>query len=433
MNDDPNQQIPNVPPPVDDIDARIAAERRAAAQYAGYQQEPNGGIRGFFSNLRARPKLAIPLLLVPILLISIVAGFSISKMNSKQEAGNGIEEGTQELASTPQSDAQNASDVPVTPNGDQPTSNTSGSTPSSTGTGTNPNTSTSGGTKPTPKAPTPVPVRPAPTPPPPVVTPPVNNPSGAKKVLIFVEENHSISSVTASSMPYAYNLTRQYGYATNYTFLNGDSLPNYIAIAAGTTAGTTNSTSTGSVKLKSVFKQVIDSGKTAVTYIHNMSGNCKNSGSGSYSDNHNPWVYFGNEKTECGKFNVPFTRFDTDVKAGNLPNFGMIVPDNAYNAHNGTLQAADDWFKARMQTVFASPDWTSGRLAVIFLFDEPKKGTTEKVYMSVIHSSTKGRGVVGKQLNHYSLTRLGAEMIGAQPLEKGATANSVLGAFGLKL
>lgn len=56
------------------------------------------------------------------------------------------------------------------------------------------------------------------------------------KVLVFMEENHSLNEM-ASMMPYTFSLAKQYGYATNYHAITHPSLPNYLAIAGGSTFG----------------------------------------------------------------------------------------------------------------------------------------------------------------------------------------------------
>src|SRR3954454_20407705 len=59
------------------------------------------------------------------------------------------------------------------------------------------------------------------------------------KVLVVIEENHSLSQMQ-SQMPYAYSLAKRYGYAGNYTAITHPSLPNYLAIAGGSTFGVTD-------------------------------------------------------------------------------------------------------------------------------------------------------------------------------------------------
>src|ERR1700712_5437593 len=62
--------------------------------------------------------------------------------------------------------------------------------------------------------------------------------ASTKKVLVIVEENHSLAEMQAG-MPYLNELAQQYSYATNYAGVTHPSEPNYLAIAGGSTFGDT--------------------------------------------------------------------------------------------------------------------------------------------------------------------------------------------------
>ncbi|MDQ1609926.1 MAG: phosphatidylinositol-3-phosphatase, partial [Microbacteriaceae bacterium] len=58
--------------------------------------------------------------------------------------------------------------------------------------------------------------RPSPTVAAPVQVSPTSAGSAVTKVLVVVEENHTLAEMQAG-MPYAFGLAQQYGYATHYT------------------------------------------------------------------------------------------------------------------------------------------------------------------------------------------------------------------------
>ena len=66
----------------------------------------------------------------------------------------------------------------------------------------------------------------------------------------------------------------------------------------------------------------------------------------------------------------------------------------------------------------AGPDWKSGRLAVVLTADEDDKSAGNRVLTVVAHPSQRHR-VVTARLDHYSLTRLYAEVTGTAPLGSG--------------
>ena len=53
------------------------------------------------------------------------------------------------------------------------------------------------------------------------------------KILVIVEENHSIQQVSPGGMPYLWSLAQRYAYATDWSDVAHPSLPNYLAIFAG--------------------------------------------------------------------------------------------------------------------------------------------------------------------------------------------------------
>jgi|GEM_PF-844193 len=251
------------------------------------------------------------------------------------------------------------------------------------------------------------------------------------KVLVIPEENHSLDQMK-DNMPYAFSQAKKYGYATNYTAITHPSLPNYIAIAGGSTLDVTDDALPNAHKLagQSIFGQAISNGKTAKVYAESMKGTCATGNSGNYVARHNPWTYFVDEKGICEQFNVPLANFNGDVSAGKLPNVGMLIPNNCNNAHDCSLATADGWFKARMSTIFNGPDWKSGNLLVVLTADEDDKKSGNKVLTVLMNPAVKSK-VVNTNLNHYSLSRLYSEVIGQAGLRNAKDAPSLLSSFGL--
>lgn len=267
----------------------------------------------------------------------------------------------------------------------------------------------------------------------PSVTP--DEPNTVTKVLVFIEENHSLRQMK-SGMPYAFSLAMQYGYADNFVATRHPSLPNYIAIAGGSTYGISSNDAPSSnkpVRGESVFGQAIKAGKTAGVYADGMPNNCRTSNGGDeYAVRHNPWPYFTSERALCNKFDVPVNQLAGDITSGRLPNVGMVIPNNCNNAHDCSLGTADKWFKQWMVRIFEGQDWKSGHLAVILTADEDDKKSGNIVLTSVMHPSVKGK-VVKTRLTHYSLSKLLSEVTGSPPLINGNTAPSMSDAFGLPM
>lgn len=259
------------------------------------------------------------------------------------------------------------------------------------------------------------------------------------KVLVFVEENHSLNEMKAQ-MPYTFGLAQRYGYASNYNAIRHPSLPNYLAITGGSTFGVTDDAAPSShhINASSVFGRAIAVGRTAKTYAEGMGSNCGAANVGKYAVKHNPWVYFTPivaEHQKCLAYDVPETSLATDSKNGTLPTVGMVVPNLCDDAHDCSLATADAWFKSRMVNVLAGPDFKAGRLAVILTADEDDGSQANTVLTMVVHPALDGlHKVVATSLTHYSLTRLLQDVAHSAPyLLNAATAPNLATAFGLKI
>jgi hypothetical protein len=259
------------------------------------------------------------------------------------------------------------------------------------------------------------------------------SPVGATKLLVFVVENHSLSEMR-SQMPWTYALGQRYGYATDFHAMTHPSLPNYLAIAGGSTFGVhdDNDPSAHPLSGPSVFGEALAHGRTAGVYVDSMPAPCTLTNAGEYAVRHNPWTYFTSERQECASFDTPLTRFAGDVRAGRLPEAGMVVPDVCHDAHDCSLATADAWMRQEVGLAMSGPDFLSGRLAIVVTADEDDGSQGNVVLTIVIHPSVQGV-VASSPLSHLSLSGLYSQVLGLPALREAASAPSMAQAFGLAL
>jgi hypothetical protein len=254
------------------------------------------------------------------------------------------------------------------------------------------------------------------------------------KLLVVVMENHSLAQMRAG-MPYTYRLATRYAYATDFHGIAHPSLPNYLAMASGDTHGVDSNDPPDrnrAVRGSSVFGAAIAAGRTAAVYAEAMPGPCALRSSGRYAVKHNPWPYFADERQACLENNLPISALGPAVRAGTLPNAGLVVPDLCHDAHDCSLGTADEWFHGWMTQILAGPDWRSGRLAVVLTADEDDHLSDNRVLTAVFHPSEHGRAVETR-MDHYSLSRLFAEVTRTTPLGHAAVATSMATAFHLPM
>jgi len=257
------------------------------------------------------------------------------------------------------------------------------------------------------------------------------------KILVIMEENHSTGEVFPAGMPYLWHLAQRYGYASDYTAITHPSLPNYLAIFSGSAFNHPPDCGPGpgcSYPAPSVFGQALAMGKTARAYQESMPARCDRSDSGNYAVRHNPWAYIPAEAAACRAGDVPSGTpsggaLASDVRAGTLPNVGLLTPNLINDAHDGTLGQADAWLRQWIPAIMSGPDWRHHRLAIAVAFDEGE--TTNQVPLVLIAPGLS-RTVIRRPLSHYALTRLIDTVISAPPLRRAAGAPDLAQQLGLK-
>jgi phosphatidylinositol-3-phosphatase len=262
--------------------------------------------------------------------------------------------------------------------------------------------------------------------------------TGVEKVLVIVEENRSVEDAEAH-MPFLMSQARTYGTATNFFAIGHPSLPNYLALAGGSTFGVSDDDEPNAHQLQgpSLFGQLVSAGLTAKTYAETMPTNCARENHETYAARHNPWTYFDDpgERASCEQFDVPSGSptggaLVDDITNGNLPTFGLLVPDICHDGHDCSAAITDDWLQSWLPTIKKGPDFTSGRLAIVITWDEDDDHSGNQVPMVVIHPNLKDRQVT-TQLDHYGLSASIARIGGITPLRDADHSTDVLAAFSL--
>ena len=256
---------------------------------------------------------------------------------------------------------------------------------------------------------------------------------GASKLLVFVVENHSLSQMR-QQMPWTSRLANTYGYATHYRAMSHPSLPNYLAIAGGSTFGIRDDSPPPSHPLKghSVFGAARKAGLSAHVYAEGMPSNCALASRGDYAVRHNPWTYFPRDRRGCRASDTSLGRFGRNVRRGHLPRAGMVVPNLCHDAHDCALATADAWLKNEVGRAMSGPDYSSGRLAIVITADENDGSRGNRVLTVVVHPSVQGV-VTSAPLTHLSLCRLYTQVLGLPALRHARNAYSMSKAFGLAI
>ncbi|HEY9287265.1 MAG TPA: alkaline phosphatase family protein [Candidatus Dormibacteraeota bacterium] len=220
---------------------------------------------------------------------------------------------------------------------------------------------------PTPGSTAPAAPRPTAPPPPP---PPAAGVPAFSHVFVIVMENHEYGSIIGSgAAPYINSLANSYGLATNYYGASHPSLPNYLALTAGSTFGIASDCTTCYVSATNIGDQVEASGRSWKAYMEDMPSACYTGASyGNYAMKHDPFMYYNdirNNAARCAAHVVPFTQFSGDMSSGNVPNFVWITPNLCNDMHDCAVSTGDNWLRSVVPTITGSAAFRSG--GVLFI------------------------------------------------------------------
>ena len=151
-------------------------------------------------------------------------------------------------------------------------------------------------------------------------------------------ENEEYGSIVGSrSTPYINGLARGGGLATQMYAIRHPSLPNYLALTGGSTAGIDSDCTDCTVPGSGLVGQLSAAGISWKGYMEGMPRPCfTGSGAGDYAKKHNPFVYYTalvRDRASCARV-VPLSALAGDERSGALPAFVWITPNLCHDMHD---------------------------------------------------------------------------------------------------
>jgi Phospholipase C len=263
---------------------------------------------------------------------------------------------------------------------------------------------------------------------------PASTPTAGSKalqhVVIIMEENKPAATILGNAAaPYLNGLARTFASATDYSGIGHPSLPNYLALTTGTTAGiTTDCNPPGGscvAAVRNVGDEIVASGRSWRFYAESMPAPCSADNSGRYAVKHNPFMYYpdvtGNA-AHCDSHDVPYGRFGPDLATtASLPSYSFVSPDLCDDMHDCSIATGDAWLAHNVPRILESPAFTTQRSLLVITFDEGDSGSN--VVSCIFAGPAARRGYTSaKPYNHYSLLRTVEAQWGLPPLAAGDAA-----------
>jgi phosphatidylinositol-3-phosphatase len=272
------------------------------------------------------------------------------------------------------------------------------------------------------------------------LTAPTPNPSRASHVFVIVMENKEYGDVIgSSSSPFVNSLARRYTSATGFFGVRHPSLPNYMALTAGTTFGVDSDCTDCQQDGETIVDQLEAAGVSWKAYMGGMPSACfKGAFSGQYAKKHDPFMYYRRiaaDPARCAKV-VPESALAEDVRAGRLPTFAFLSPGLCDDTHDCGPDQGDKYLARTVPAILAS---LGPRGYLVLTWDE---GTSDRGCCGGLASGGQiptviaGAGVRrGASLpgpyTHYSTLRLIEDSLGLPRLREAARpeVNSLAPAF----
>jgi phospholipase C len=281
------------------------------------------------------------------------------------------------------------------------------------------------------------------------------SPVAVSHVVVIVMENHSYrdvigppGSAAAAHAPYINRLKGACGLATRYHALTHPSLPNYIAMVAGTNGGITSDCTSCTSRAHNLFRRLGTTGRTWRVYAESMPSRCSRTSTLHYLARHNPATYFPAIRARCTRWDVPMGgaagRFATALARNTLPDYAMVVPNPCDDMHDCGVSTGDGWLATWVPRILRSGDYRAGRTVVFVVWDEGAGGYQGEscpahpadqschVPALVLSAYTPAGARSAIAYSHLSLLRTTQSLLGAGPLLGGAAhAHGMRRAFGL--
>lgn len=259
-------------------------------------------------------------------------------------------------------------------------------------------------------------------------------------IFVLVLENYSYTSVIGNPNLPAFNaLIKQGALALNYTGVAHPSLPNYVALIAGSTMGTTDDNPLQSFGGPTLASQLETAGLSWKGYMQGLpSAGSAAPYAGLYAKKHNPFMLntdIASQPKRAAKV-VPFEQLQVDLDSGHVPTFSLLVPDVCHDLH-GDLRClgrakvdnlGDTFLKTWAAKIMSSGVWKAGA-ALIVTFDESEgtdlRGGGGHIATLILTPGGLAGVVSGKPYNHYSLLRTIQNRLGLPPLRESSRASAM--------
>jgi hypothetical protein len=230
-------------------------------------------------------------------------------------------------------------------------------------------------------------------------------------VVVVIEENHSFGDIIGSSAAPNINAlaasganivnaaTDPQGNTSGSHAVRHPSQPNYLELYSGSNQGTIQDGHPGSTTepfsspppftTPNLGAALRSAGFSFATYSQTLpSVGFDGDSSGQYMRKHNPVTNWMNDVNPTANqypstLNQPFTTFQQIANSpggfANLPTVSFVVPDQDFDMHDGTIQAADTWLKQNIIDTYLPWAMTHNGLLIVTWDEDGDNTATNQI------------------------------------------------------
>jgi acid phosphatase len=179
--------------------------------------------------------------------------------------------------------------------------------------------------------------------------------STSSRIVVIVMENKENTDVLGNSAaPYLNGLAQRYGVATQSYAITHPSLPNYLALASGSTQGITSDCTGCSVAAPNIVDQLTIAGISWKAYLQDYPAPCfTGATAGNYAKRHNPFIYYNDiaeNPARCSHL-VGFDALTADLRSGQLPTYAWITPNVCNDTHDCGVATGDSFLASTVPSL----------------------------------------------------------------------------------
>ena len=244
-------------------------------------------------------------------------------------------------------------------------------------------------------------------------------------VVVVVFENKARAEVLGNARAPAFNAFARGGAVlSGYRGVTHPSLPNYLALASGSTHGITSDCTSCTVGGRNLADTLEARGLSWKAYAEALprpgwTGPYR----GRYSRKHVPFLYFADVLARPARLArvVPLRQLSLDLAAKTLPALSFVTPDLCHDMHDCPVSTGDAWLRRFLPPLLKLPG------TVVFVTFDEAYGRDPGVPALALGPLVRPGSTFRPRISHYGLLRTIEDGLGLPRLGFSARAGPVTG------